>query len=169
MAGSLNIVQLIGNLGRDPEVRKTQDGSTIVTLNVACSESWKTKSGEKKEKTEWVRCVIFNENIGSVAERYLKKGSKVYLQGSMSTRKWTDKDNIERYTTEVVLGAFNSKLVLLGDPGGGRDRDEDRDAGGGDTGDRSWGGGSRSATGTGSTGGGGWDASQKDLDDEIPF
>jgi len=114
MAGSVNKVILIGNLGRDPEVRSTQDGGKIVNLNVATSENWKDKnSGERKEKTEWHRVVIFNDRIGDVAERYLKKGSKVYIEGSLQTRKWTDKEGQERYSTEVVIGRFKGELTLL--------------------------------------------------------
>jgi single-strand DNA-binding protein len=119
MAGSVNRVILIGNLGKDPEVRRTQDGKAIANLSVATSESWKDKStGEKKERTEWHRVVIFNEGLSRVAEQYLKKGSKVYLEGSLQTRKWTDKDSIERYSTEVVLQGFNSQLVMLDGRGG---------------------------------------------------
>lgn len=113
MAGSLNRVQIIGNLGRDPEVRSTQDGMKIVTLNVATSETWKDKSGERKEKTEWHRVVIFNERLAEVAEKYLRKGAKLYLEGSLQTRKWTDKDGVEKYTTEIVLGRFRGELTLL--------------------------------------------------------
>lgn len=115
MAGSINKVILIGNLGRDPEVRMAQDGMKIVQLSVATSESWKDKSsGERKEKTEWHRVVIFNERIADVAERYLKKGSKVYLEGALQTRKWMDQNtNTEKYTTEVVISRFRGELTLL--------------------------------------------------------
>jgi single-strand DNA-binding protein len=153
MAGSVNKVILIGNLGRDPEVRSMQDGNKIVQLSVATSESWKDRnSGERKERTEWHRVVIFNERLAEVAERYLKKGSKVYLEGQLQTRKWTDKEGQDRYTTEVVLGRFRGELTMLdgrGDGGGG----------GGDWGssDSSGGGGRAPASGGG------------DLDDEIPF
>ena len=120
MAGSVNKVILIGNLGKDPEVRRTQDGKPIVQLSVATSESWRDKNtGERKEKTEWHRVVIFSEGLCRVAEQYLKKGSKVYLEGALQTRKWTDKDNIERYSTEVVLQGFNSNLTMLDGRGGG--------------------------------------------------
>lgn len=113
MAG-VNKVILVGSLGRDPEVRRTTSGDPIVNMSVATSESWKDKrSGDKKEKTEWHRVVIFNENLAKVAESYLRKGSKVYLEGSLATRKWTDKDGIEKYSTEVVLNKFNGTLVLL--------------------------------------------------------
>src|SRR5579862_6101744 len=114
MAGSVNKVILIGNLGADPEVRRTQDGRPIVNLRIATSETWRDKnSGERKEKTEWHRVVIFSEGLCRIAEQYLKKGSKVYLEGQLQTRKWTDKDNIERYSTEVVLQGFNSTLTML--------------------------------------------------------
>ena len=121
MAGSVNKVILVGNLGKDPEVRHTQDGKAIVNLTIATSENWRDKStGERKEKTEWHRVVIFNEGIAKVAEQYLKKGSSVYIEGSLQTRKWTDKDNIEKYTTEIVLQNFNGTLTMLGSkPGGG--------------------------------------------------
>ena len=113
MAG-VNKVILIGNLGRDPEVRHSQEGGKIVTLNIATSESWKDKSsGERKEKTEWHRVVIFNDRIADVAERYLKKGGKVYIEGSLQTRKWTDQAGVERYSTEVVIGRFKGELTLL--------------------------------------------------------
>ena len=114
MAGSVNKVILVGDLGRDPEVRATQDGNKIVQLSVATSEQWKDRnSGDRKEKTEWHRVVIFNDRLGEVAERYLRKGSKVYLEGTLQTRKWTDKEGMERYTTEVVLGKFRGELTML--------------------------------------------------------
>jgi single-strand DNA-binding protein len=120
MAGSVNKVILVGNLGADPEVRRTQDGRPIVNLRVATSENWRDKAtGERKEKTEWHRVVIFSEGLCRVAEQYLKKGAKVYLEGQLQTRKWTDKDNIERYSTEVVLQGFNSALTMLDGRGGG--------------------------------------------------
>ena len=120
MAGSVNKVILVGNLGKDPEVRRTQDGRPIVQLSVATSENWRDKNtGERKEKTEWHRVVIFSEGLCKIAEQYLKKGSKVYLEGQLQTRKWTDKDNIERYSTEVVLQGFNSALTMLDGRGGG--------------------------------------------------
>ena len=165
MAGSVNKVILIGNLGRDPEVRSTQDGGKIVNLNVATSENWKDKnSGERKEKTEWHRVVIFNDRVGEIAERYLKKGSKVYIEGALQTRKWTDKEGQERYSTEIVIGRFKGELTLLDSRGGG---------GGGDSGsddrpparaERSSGGDKGSAGGSGPS----WEA-PAGLDDEIPF
>ena len=114
MAGSVNKVILVGNLGKDPEVRRMTSGEPVVNLSVATSESWRDKaSGEKKEKTEWHRVVIFNKNLAEVAEKYLRKGAKVYLEGSLQTRKWTDKDGAEKYSTEVVLQNFNGTLVML--------------------------------------------------------
>jgi single-strand DNA-binding protein len=123
MAGSVNKVILVGNLGKDPEVRHTQDGKAIVSFSIATTESWRDKSsGERKEKTEWHRIVVFNEGIAKVAEQYLKKGSSVYIEGSLQTRKWTDKDGAEKYTTEIVLQNYNSTLTMLGSkPGGGGD------------------------------------------------
>src|SRR6188474_198829 len=123
MAGSVNKVILVGNLGADPEVRRTQDGRPIVNLRVATSESWRDKTtGERKEKTEWHRVVIFNEGLCKIAEQYLKKGSKVYLEGALQTRKWQDKDGQDKYSTEVVLQGFNSQLTMLDGRGGGRGR-----------------------------------------------
>ena len=120
MAGSVNKVILIGNLGADPEIRRTQDGRPIANLRVATSETWRDKaSGERRERTEWHRVVIFNENLCRVAEQYLKKGSKVYLEGQLQTRKWTDQQGVERYTTEVVLQNFRGELTLLDRAGGG--------------------------------------------------
>lgn len=113
---SVNKVILIGNLGRDPEVRHSQDGNKIVSFSVATSESWNDrKTGERREKTEWHRVVIFNDRLGEVAEKYLKKGSKVYVEGQLQTRKWTGDDNQERYTTEIVLNRFRGELTMLGD------------------------------------------------------
>jgi single-strand DNA-binding protein len=164
MAGSVNKVILVGNLGADPEVRHTQDGRPIANLRVATSDSWRDKaSGERREKTEWHRVVIFNENLARIAEQYLKKGSKVYLEGSLQTRKWEDQSGQERYTTEVVLQGFNATLTMLD----GKQRDgagEGEQRSGGDfgrTGAFSGGGGGKS-----SSGGGSFD---KELDDEIPF
>jgi single-strand DNA-binding protein len=114
MSGSVNKVILVGNLGKDPEIRRTQDGKPIANLSVATAESWRDKnSGERKEKTEWHRVVIFSEGLCKVAEQYLKKGSKVYLEGQLQTRKWHDKDGQEKYSTEIVLQGFNSSLVML--------------------------------------------------------
>jgi len=126
MAGSVNKVILIGNLGKDPEVRRMTSGEPVVSFSLATSETWRDKaSGERKEKTEWHRVVIFNKNLAEVAEKYLRKGSKVYVEGSLQTRKWTDKDGQEKYTTEVVLQNFRGELTMLdgrGGEGGGRER-----------------------------------------------
>src|SRR5271169_2326253 len=114
MAGSVNKVILVGNLGKDPEIRRTQDGRPIANLSVATSENWRDKAtGERKEKTEWHRVVIFNEGLCKVAEQYLKKGAKVYVEGSLQTRKWTDQSGVEKYSTEVVLQGFGSALTML--------------------------------------------------------
>ncbi len=154
MAGSVNKVILVGNLGADPEVRHTQDGRPIVNLRLATSESWRDRNtGERREKTEWHRVVIFSEGLAKVAEQYLKKGSKIYIEGQLQTRKWQDQSGQDRYTTEVVLQGFNSSLTMLDSRGGG----------GGGMGES--GGGFDSG---GSSSGGGGDFSQ-DLDDEIPF
>jgi len=158
MAGSVNKVILIGNLGADPEVRHTQDGRPIVNLRVATTDSWRDKNtGERREKTEWHRVVIFSEGLARIAEQYLKKGSKVYLEGALQTRKWEDQSGQERYTTEVVLQGFNSTLTMLD---GRRDGGSGESAGGG--GDFG-----RTKPLSGSSGGGG--SFKKELDDEIPF
>src|SRR4051794_35392464 len=120
MAGSVNKVILVGNLGKDPEIRNTQDGSKIVNLALATSETWNDRqSGERKEKTEWHRVVIFNDRVADVAEKYLKKGAKIYVEGSLQTRKWTDQSGQERYSTEVVIGRFNGQLTMLDGRSGG--------------------------------------------------
>ena len=120
MAGSVNKVILVGNLGRDPEIRSTQDGTRIANLSLATSESWRDKnSGERKERTEWHRVVIFNENLVKVAEQYLKKGSKIYIEGALQTRKWTDQAGVEKYSTEVVLQRFRGELTMLDGRGEG--------------------------------------------------
>lgn len=123
MAGSVNKVILVGNLGADPEVRRTQDGKAIANLRIATSETWRDKAtGERKERTEWHRVVIFSEGLCKIAEQYLKKGAKIYLEGSLQTRKWTDKDGVEKFSTEIVLQGFNSTLTMLdGGNSGGRD------------------------------------------------
>jgi single-strand DNA-binding protein len=119
MAGSLNKVTLIGNLGRDPEMRSTQDGNRIATFTVATSDTWRDRvSGERKERTEWHRIVIFNERLAEIAEKYLRKGSKVYLEGALQTRKWTDQGGQERTTTEIVLPKFRGELTMLDGAGG---------------------------------------------------
>jgi single-strand DNA-binding protein len=155
MAGSVNKVILVGNLGKDPEVRSTQDGREIANLTVATSESWKDKStGERKEKTEWHRVVIFSEGLVNIAKNYLKKGAKVYLEGSLQTRKWTDQSGQEKYSTEVVLQGFNATLTML----------DGRSSGG----DSSSYGASSHSPASSSTGGNKQPASEL-LDDEIPF
>lgn len=160
MAGSVNKVILVGNLGADPEIRRTQDGRPIANLRIATSETWRDRnSGERRERTEWHRVVIFNEGLCKVAENYLKKGSKVYIEGQLQTRKWQDQSGQDRYSTEVVLQGFNSTLTMLDGrgEGGGNDRvpdysgDYDRPSGG-----------SQSSSG----GGGGF---SRELDDDIPF
>jgi single-strand DNA-binding protein len=163
MAGSVNKVILVGNLGRDPEVRHTQDGTKIVHLSVATSERWRDRSsGENRERTEWHRVVIFNERLGEVAEKYLAKGRTVYLEGQLQTRKWTDQSGQERYTTEVVLQRFRGELTLLGGRG------EDTGYGGGPS-DDDEGRGGPSGGGGGGGGGGRKSSGYDDLDDEIPF
>jgi single-strand DNA-binding protein len=161
MAGSVNKVILVGNLGKDPEVRRTQDGRPIVHLSVATSETWRDKAtGERKEKTEWHRVVIFNEGLAKVAEQYLKKGAKVYVEGALQTRKWTDQSGAEKYSTEVVLQGFNSSLTMLDGRGGGGSFGEEP---GGDFGASGPGGGAprRAAVAGGSR--------NSDMDDDIPF
>ena len=163
MAGSVNKVILVGNLGADPEIRRTQDGRPIANLRVATSESWKDKTtGERREKTEWHRVVIFSEGLAKIAEQYLKKGSKVYLEGQLQTRKWTDKENVERYSTEVVLQGFNATLTMLdraGGGGGGASEESD-DAGFGSSSASPARKPAMAAAGGGKRG---------DMDDEIPF
>jgi single-strand DNA-binding protein len=131
MAGSVNKVILVGNLGRDPEIRRMGSGDAVVNLNIATSESWRDKqSGERKEKTEWHRVVIFNENLAKIAEQYLKKGSKVYIEGQLQTRKWQDQSGAEKYTTEIVLQRFRGELTLLdGRAGAGGDSSEEYQGG----------------------------------------
>ena len=156
MAGSVNKVILVGNLGADPEVRHTQDGRPIVNLRLATSESWRDRNtGERREKTEWHRVVIFSEGLAKVAEQYLKKGSKIYIEGQLQTRKWQDQSGQDRYTTEVVLQGFNSSLTMLDSRGGGGGGGMGESGGGFDSG--------------GSSGGGGGGDFSQDLDDEIPF
>lgn len=162
MAGSLNKVMIIGNLGKDPEVRQTRDGKSIANLSVATSETWRDKvTGERKEKTEWHRVVIFNENLVKIVEQYLEKGSKVYLEGQLQTRKWTDQSGVERYSTEIVLQGFNGTLTMLGDAGGGGRRSSGRDDGG----DLDDGGGGSTRNRRPAARG----ALNKEFDDDIPF
>src|SRR5882724_2812489 len=163
MAGSVNKVILVGNLGRDPELRSTQDGMRIANLRVATSECWRDRvSGERKERTEWHRVVIFNERLAEIAEKYLKKGAKVYLEGALQTRKWTDNSGQERYTTEVVLQKFRGELTMLdsrqGGGGGGEFGDDEGGGYSGGGGGGGYGGGARGSSGGGGggrSGGGG--------------
>ncbi len=163
MAGSVNKVILVGNVGKDPEVRNTQDGSKIVNFSLATSETWNDRaSGERKERTEWHRVVVFNDRIGDVVEKYVRKGSKLYVEGSLQTRKWTDQSGQEKYTTEVVIGRFRGELTML----------DGRGEGAGDSGPRQSAARPAPARAGGGGGGGGpsWDAPKGgDLDDEIPF
>jgi single-strand DNA-binding protein len=167
VAGSVNKVILVGNLGADPESRAMNSGGEVVNFNVATSERWKDRDGNSQEKTEWHRVVIFNENLGRVAKQYLRKGSSVYLEGQLQTRKWTDNNGQDKYTTEVVLQRFRGELVLLGgrESGGG--------GGGGDWGggnERGFGGSGQTPSGGRSGGGrGSPSAFDSDLDDDVPF
>ena len=174
MAGSVNKVIIVGNLGRDPEVRSFQNGGKVVNLRIATSETWRDKSsGERKEKTEWHSVAIFNEALGKIAEQYLKKGSTVYIEGQLETRKWQDQSGADRFTTEIVVKQFRGELTLLGgrDGGGGgagggtgyEDRGGYEEQGGGSGGSYR-GGASGGGAGTGGGGGG-----RSDMDDEIPF
>lgn len=192
MAGSVNKVILVGNLGRDPESRSFQNGGKVVNLRIATSESWKDRnSGERKEKTEWHSVAIFNEGLANVAERFLRKGSKVYIEGQLQTRKWQDQNGQDKYSTEIVLQGFNSVLTMLDGPnggqggggggrsGGGNDWGGGDDFGGGSSGSYG-GGGSRGGSSGGASGGGrgGFGGAQSggpgggfadDLDDDVPF
>jgi single-strand DNA-binding protein len=166
MAGSVNKVILVGNLGADPEIRSLNSGDRVANLRVATSETWRDRtSGERKEKTEWHRVVIFNDNLVKVAEQYLRKGSKVYIEGSLQTRKWADQSGQEKFSTEVVLQKFRGELTMLDGKGDG-------DAGGregGDYGSSSGGGGGGFSSGPRSQGSGPREDFSADLDDEIPF
>lgn len=163
MAGSLNKVTLIGNVGADPEVRNLTSGNAVANLSLATSESWKDKnSGEKKEVTQWHRIVVWNDGLISVIEKYVKKGSKLYVEGQLQTRKWQDQDGNDRYATEVVLTGFDAKLILLGEGGGGGNRDQNDNASRPGN-QRSYG---------EESGGGRQDQRgnmQRDIDDQIPF
>ena len=168
MAGSVNKVILVGNLGRDPESRSFQNGGKVVNLRIATSENWKDRmTGERKEKTEWHSVAIFNENIGRIAEQYLRKGSKVYIEGQLQTRKWQDQQGADRYTTEIVIQNYNGQLTLLdgrnegSGSGGSNWGSDDRGSGSNNFGGASGGGG----YGSGSGGG----AFDSDLDDDVPF
>src|SRR3984957_13635498 len=180
MSGSVNKVILVGNLGRDPEIRSLNSGDRVANLSVATSETWRDRtSGERRERTEWHRVVIFNDNLVTVAERFLRKGSKIYVEGALQTRKWTDNTGQERYTTEVVLQKFRGELTMLdGRQGGGAGEGEEEGGGYGESGgyssrssappQRSSGGGSGGGGSSGGGSGGGRPPVQ-DLDDEIPF
>ena len=177
MAGSVNKVILVGNLGRDPESRSFQNGGKVVNLRIATSDTWKDKNtGERKEKTEWHSVAIFNEGLANVAERYLRKGSKVYIEGALQTRKWQDASGADKYSTEIVLQGFNSVLTMLdgapgggsGGGGGGGQRDDfggNDDFGGGSS---SFGGGASRGGGTPASGGS-RSSFADDLDDDVPF
>ena len=188
MAGSVNKVILVGNVGKDPEIRRTNDGRPIANLSLATSESWRDKAtGEKKEKTEWHRIVIFSEPLCKVVEQYVKKGAKLYIEGALQTRKWTDKDGVEKYSTEVVIQGFNGSLTMLDGAGGGRgssassgmqegaQSDYGYDGGGsnfgGGSGSGSSGGSGEAKRGAskGGNGGSSKGSFDKALDDEIPF
>ena len=163
MAGSVNKVIIVGNLGRDPEVRTTNSGGKVVSLSVATSESWRDQNGDQQERTEWHRIVIFNERLGAIAEKHLEKGSTIYIEGQLQTRKWQDQSGQDRYTTEIVLGRYRGEMTMLGSRPGGNNRSRDTQSG-------------REAASSGSSqqtpsgndgfgsGGGGLD-----LDDDIPF
>jgi len=179
MAGSVNKVILVGNLGRDPESRTFQNGGKVVELRIATSEQWKDRNtGERKERTEWHTVKVFNEGLANVAERYLRKGSKVYIEGALQTRKWQDQDGKDRYSTEIVLQGFNSVLTMLdgapGGGGGGGDRGgggfaSGRDDFGGASGGRDDFAGASSGGGFGGGSGGGRGGFSDDLDDDVPF
>jgi single-strand DNA-binding protein len=189
VAGSVNKVILIGNLGRDPEIRNTSDGTKVAQLSLATSENWKDRqTGERKERTEWHRVVVFNDRLVDVIERFVKKGSKIYIEGALQTRKWTDNAGIEKYTTEIVLQKFRGELTLLDGRQGGGGGDSEMDeggygggggySGGGGGGGYSGGGGGYGGGGRGPSsggggrsggGGGGGPGPATDLDDEIPF
>jgi single-strand DNA-binding protein len=168
MAGSVNKVIIVGNLGRDPEVRSFPNGGKVVNLNIATSETWRDKaSGERKERTEWHRVSILNEPLGKIAEQYLKKGSKVYIEGQLETRKWTDQSGVEKYSTEVVLRPYRGELTLLDGREGGSSGGGYEDRGGYDD-SASYG--ARPAVAASSGfGGGAGSAARSDMDDEIPF
>lgn len=182
MAGSVNKVILIGNLGRDPEIKSFQNGGKIANISIATAEQWKDRqTGEKKERTEWHNVVINGDGLIGVVERYLKKGSKVYIEGQLRTRKWQDRDGKDRYTTEVVIAGMSGSLVMLdsagggsgGGGGGGGGRSDD--GGGGWAGDRGGGGTGRGAPNMGGGSPGGWNQGaggrgfDDDLDDDVPF
>ena len=160
MAGSVNKVILVGNLGRDPEVRNTQSGSKVVNMAIATSDTWNDRNtGERRDRTEWHRVSIFNERIGDVAERYLRKGSKVYIEGELRTRKWKDQQGVEKYTTEVVIAQYRGNLVMLGDGQGRNDNQPGQSTTQTST--------QRYQSGNSMSDAAGWGDQQ--LDDEVPF
>ncbi len=173
MAGSVNKVLILGRLGRDPEARNFQNGGKVVNLRVATGERYKDREGNMQEKTEWHSVAIFNEKLGEIAEKYLKKGSQVYLEGQLETRKWQDKDGAEKYSTEIVLRNFRGELTLLDSRGGGSAGGDDENYAGGGSAPaaaRSGGGyGGGGAARTPAPARGGWDNKKSDLDDDIPF
>ena len=174
MAGGINKVIIVGNLGKDPEVRTFANGGKVCNFSVATSESWKDKqTGERKEKTEWHNISIYNEGLAGVAEKYLRKGSKVYLEGKLQTRKWQDQSGNDRYSTDVVLQGFDAKMEMLDSkPGGGGQGGSNDGWGGGQGGGAPSGGGGNDSwgqTGGGSGGGSGGGAFDSDLDDDVPF
>lgn len=183
MAGSVNKVILVGNLGADPESRTLNNGGEVVNLRVATTESWKDQSGQRQDRTEWHRVVIFNENLGRVAKQYLRKGSKLYLEGQIQTRKWTDQSGTEKFSTEIVLQRFRGELVLLdsrgggaggggGDYSGGDNYGSSGSSSGGNFGGSSGGFGGGQNRDSGQKTGGGFGNSgpfDSDLDDDVPF
>lgn len=173
MAGSVNKVILVGNLGADPEIRRLNSGDSVANLRIATSESWRDRqSGERKERTEWHSVVIFNENLAKVAEQYLKKGAKVYIEGALQTRKWQDQNGNDRYTTEIVLQKFRGELQMLDSRGEGGDQGRSYGGGGNNRNqmsDYSGGGGDFGSSGPSSSSSSGGGNFSRDLDDEIPF
>jgi single-strand DNA-binding protein len=171
MAGSVNKVILVGNLGRDPEIRFAQNGNKIANFSIATSDTWRDKAtGERKEKTEWHRIVVFSEGLATISEKFLKKGSKIYIEGALQTRKWTGNDGIEKYTTEIVLQGFNSTLTMLDGASGASGGNVSGGFGGDNAGDGDGDGVGESGWGNSDQGGQGGDGLvRNDLDDEIPF
>jgi single-strand DNA-binding protein len=176
MAGSVNKAIILGRLGKDPEVRNFQNGGKVVNLTVATSERYKDREGNQQERTEWHKVAIFNEKLGEIAEKYLKKGNEVYIEGQLETRKWQDAQGQEKYTTEIVLRQFRGELALIGGRGGAGAGADDGEGGGYSApsrsggGERSYGARSGGGAGGGAPRSGGWDAGKKpDLDDDIPF
>ncbi len=173
MAGSVNKVILVGNLGKDPEARSMNNGGEVVSFTLATSETWNDRDGNRQEKTEWHNVVIFNENLGKVAKNYLRKGQKAYIEGQLQTRKWTDQNGNDRYTTEIVLQRFRGELVLLSGREGGGGGGGGASSGGGDWGSKERSGGGNAGGGASSGGGFGGSGApnpfDSDLDDDVPF